>query len=121
MAHSLEVRAPYLDPSVVDHFTNLPPRLIFRNGRGKYLLRTSAEGILPRRVLDRPKKGFGLPQATWLRTHLRERMEQAIVDSRSRGWFRTSVIDGMWRAHQSGRADYRRSLWNFLFSFPFQS
>jgi asparagine synthase (glutamine-hydrolysing) len=121
MMHSLEVRSPYLDPSVVKALTDLPPNLIFRNGKGKYLLRRATRHLLPPELVDKPKKGFGVPQATWLRTILRDRMEEAVRRTRTEGWFRHDVIEPMWREHLSGAADHRRSLWNFLFSFPFQS
>ena len=121
MMHSLEARAPYLDPAVVETMTNLPASLIFRNGRGKYLLRRETARLLPAPLRRKPKKGFGVPQASWLRTILRERMEESIRRNRGDGWFRPEVIETMWREHLSGRDDHRRPLWNFLFSFPFRS
>jgi asparagine synthase (glutamine-hydrolysing) len=121
MMHSLEARAPYLDPAVVETMTNLPASLIFRNGRGKYLLRRAAARLLPPPLRRKPKKGFGVPQSTWLRTILRERMEEAIRRNRGDGWLRPEVIETMWREHLSGRDDHRRALWNFLFSFPFRA
>jgi asparagine synthase (glutamine-hydrolysing) len=121
MMHSLEARAPYLDPAVVETMTNLPASLIFRNGRGKYLLRRAASPLLPKPLLRKPKKGFGVPQARWLRTILRERMEEALRRNRTGGWLRPEVIETMWSEHLAGRDDHRRALWNFLFSFPFQA
>ncbi len=121
MMHSLEARAPYLDPRLVQTMTDLPASLIFRNGRGKYLLRRAASNLLPKALLKKPKKGFGVPQAAWLRTILRERVEEALRRNRKDGWFRSEVIETMWREHLSGRDDHRRALWNFLFSFPFQA
>ncbi len=121
MMHSLEVRAPLLDPNLTATLANLPADLIYRNGKGKYLLRQIAKQSLPAELLKKPKKGFGVPQATWLRTILRDRMEYALEQSRHGGWFCHKTISKMWTAHLSGKADYRRSLWNFLFSFPFQS
>jgi asparagine synthase (glutamine-hydrolysing) len=121
MMHSLEVRAPFLDPVLVETLLGLPVDLVYKNGRGKQLLRRVATRLLPPEVLAKPKKGFGVPQATWLRTVLRERMEHAIETSRHTGWFDHTAIQTMWQAHLSGRADYRKSLWSFLFSFPFQS
>jgi asparagine synthase (glutamine-hydrolysing) len=121
MMHSLEVRSPYLDVDLAKTLANLPAELIFRNGRGKVLLRKLAENLLPPSLLEKKKKGFGVPQASWLRTILRDRMEAALEETRrGDGWFRYDVIAPMWRDHASGRTDYRRSLWNFLFSFPFQ-
>jgi asparagine synthase (glutamine-hydrolysing) len=121
MFHSLEVRAPLLDQNLAQFLGNLPENLIFRGGKGKALMRRVAEKLLPLALLRKPKKGFGVPQATWLRTVLRERMEDALDQTRRGGWFRHDVIDGMWQEHLAGRADYRRALWTYLFSFPFQS
>jgi asparagine synthase (glutamine-hydrolysing) len=121
MMHSLEVRAPYLDPGVVGSLTDVPAALIQRHGRGKQVLRSAARDLLPRAVLQKAKKGFGVPQAAWLRTVLRDRMEEALRRSRTEGWFRHDVVEAMWRDHLSGREDHRRGLWNFLFSFPFQA
>jgi asparagine synthase (glutamine-hydrolysing) len=121
MAYGLEVRAPYLDARLAKFLADLPASLIFRGGKGKYLMRQVAEKLLPAALLHKKKKGFGVPQATWLKTILRERMEAALEQTRQGGWFRFDLIDRMWQEHLAGRADYRRALWNFLFSFPFQT
>lgn len=121
MMHSLEARAPYLDPVFVETMTNLPASMIFRKGRGKSLLRRAVADLLPAPLLRKPKKGLGVPQAAWLRTALRDRMEEALRRNRTDGWFRAAVIEKMWCEHLSGRDDHRRALWNFLFSFPFQA
>jgi len=121
MMHSLEVRAPYLDPGFVEAMTNLPASMIFRNRRGKSVLRRAAARLLPAALLRKPKKGLGVPQAAWLRTVLRDRMEEAMRRNQADGWFRSAVIEKMWNEHLSGRDDHRRALWNFLFSFPFQA
>jgi asparagine synthase (glutamine-hydrolysing) len=120
MMHSLEVRAPFLDPDVADLLARLPPHLIFRRGRGKVLLRKVARGRLPAELLGRAKKGLGVPQTTWLKTVLRDRMESCLESTRQDGWFRHEAMQALWREHLEGRADHRRLLWNFLFSFPFQ-
>ncbi len=121
MMHSLEVRAPFLDPQLAQTLANLPRELIFRRGKGKSLLRKMGRKILPPAILAKPKKGFGVPQGTWLTTILRDRMEAALEQTRKGGWYNYQTIDRLCREHLAGRADYRRSLWNFLFSFPFQS
>jgi asparagine synthase (glutamine-hydrolysing) len=121
MAYALEVRAPYLDARLAKFLADLPAPLIFRGGKGKYLMRQVAEKLLPAALLHKKKKGFGVPQATWLKTILRERMEAALEQTRQGGWFRYELINRMWQEHLSGQADYRRALWNFLFSFPFQT
>lgn len=120
MMHSLEVRAPFLDPDLADLLAGLPPELIFRHGRGKVLLRRLAARRLPPELVDRPKKGLGVPQTAWLRTVLRERMEAGLAASDGDGWFRRDAMRRLWHEHLAGHADHRRLLWNFLFSFPFQ-
>jgi asparagine synthase (glutamine-hydrolysing) len=120
MMHSLEVRAPFLDPELATWLLSLPPALVFRRGRGKVLLRRLARRMLPPALLAKPKKGLGVPQATWLRTVLRERVEACLELNRKGGWFRQDRVEAMWRTHLSGRDDHRRALWTFLFSFPFR-
>jgi asparagine synthase (glutamine-hydrolysing) len=120
MLHSLEVRAPFLDPQVADLLSILPPELIFHGGRGKRLLRRVAVTLLPAALMRKPKKGLGVPQAEWLRTVLRARVEAALEHARTDGWFDHGTIETLWREHLAGTADYRRSLWSFVFAAPFQ-
>lgn len=122
MMCSLEVRSPFLDPDLASALAALPKEWIFHHGRGKVLLRELArhELQLPVETLRKPKKGLGVPQASWLRTVLRPRMEAAIEATRCGGWFDPEPIERRWKAHLSERADHRRSLWNFLLSSPFQ-
>lgn len=120
MLHSLEVRAPFLDPDVAELLSALPPRLVFRGGRGKQLLRRMAASLLPPALMRKPKKGLGVPQAEWLRTVLRTRVETGLDYARHDGWFDHGTIAELWREHLAGTADYRRSLWSFVFASPFQ-
>lgn len=120
MMCSLEVRCPFLDPGLASALAALPPELVYRRGQGKVLLRRLAARRLPPEVLAKPKKGLGVPQAAWLRTSLRDRVEEGLEQSRTGGWFDAGAVEKLWRAHRSGRADFRRALWNFVFSFPFQ-
>jgi asparagine synthase (glutamine-hydrolysing) len=120
MMNSLEVRAPFLDPDLARFLADLPSPLIFRSGKGKVLMRRVAENLLPQALLHKKKKGFGVPQAKWLKTVLRDRMEDALERTRRGGWYCYSTIAELWREHAAAKADYRRALWNFLFSFPFQ-
>ena len=76
MAHGLEVRPPLLDDAMVDRAFALPSRYKLRRGSGKYLLKLAARGKIPDEIIDRPKKGFGIPLASWLRGPLRDRIER---------------------------------------------
>ncbi len=121
MMHSLEVRAPFLDPGVADSLTSLPAALIFHRGKGKILLSSMARELLPESLLAKPKKGLGVPLTTWFKTVLRDRMEQALSTSETGGWFDAEAIRRMRREHFEGRYDHRKALWNYLVSQPFQS
>ena len=121
MMHSLEVRAPFLDPGVAESLTNLPPSLIFQRGKGKTLLGSMARDLLPHQLLRKRKKGLGVPLNTWFKTVLRQRMEEALNESATDGWFQERAIRSLWSEHLAGRYDHRKALWNYLVSMPFQT
>jgi asparagine synthase (glutamine-hydrolysing) len=72
MAHSLEVRVPFLDMPFSNYVLSLPSRCKIHKGEKKYLFRKAMRGVVPDFVLDAPKKGFGVPFANWIGTCLRE-------------------------------------------------
>lgn len=71
MAHSLEVRPPFLDPRVIDLASRLPGRLKIKEGRTKHILKEALRGVMPQGLIDRPKEGFVLPLAQWLKGPIR--------------------------------------------------
>jgi asparagine synthase (glutamine-hydrolysing) len=107
MMVSLEARAIFLDNDLVAFCEKLPNRFKFRNGRGKYLLRKALEGQIPDSILNRPKKGFGVPLTKWLRD-LPEEGLHAIPGMRH------NEIDRLWQEHREGKADHRLFLWSLL-------
>ena len=66
MAHSIEVRVPFLDNELTDYVLGLPSRIKIRGGQKKWLLKKALNGIVPNNVLYGPKKGFGVPFGFWL-------------------------------------------------------
>jgi asparagine synthase (glutamine-hydrolysing) len=100
MMHSLEVRAPYLDLGVVELVRRVPARFKLRRGRGKFLLRSALAPVLPREVLRRPKKGFGIPVGRWLAEGTPPFDE---VRCRVGGDFFAARL----AEHRAGRADHR--------------
>lgn len=121
MMHSLEVRAPFLDPAVASSLTDLPESMIYSFGKGKRLLRRLADRLLPEPLLKKPKKGLGVPLTTWFKTFLRERIEDQITASRTNGWFDPSAVRQLWSEHLQGRYDHRKALWSYLALSTFQS
>lgn len=108
MAVSLESRAVFLDNDVVDFCRRLPHRFKLRNGTRKYLLKRAMQGLLPDEVLQRPKKGFGIPLAKWLREVPATPPLQPVPGMRD------GFAERMWQAHRQGRADHRLFLWSWL-------
>ncbi len=116
MYASLEVRAPFLDPDVVALINRLPSELKRRGTTGKYLLKRVLRGKLPDVIIDRPKKGFGLPLSAWLRGALRPMCEELLDPSRVRqeGFFDPAYVSRLVREHMTGRANHRKLLWTLI-------
>jgi asparagine synthase (glutamine-hydrolysing) len=116
MAASLELRAPYLDTAVVEFATRLPWRLKMSLTRTKVLLRRALRGVVPEEILRRPKKGFGIPVAAWIRGPLRPLFEEELSERslREGGVFDPGAVRSLLRTHLDGRADLRKPLWTLL-------
>jgi asparagine synthase (glutamine-hydrolysing) len=116
MAHGLEVRPPLLDNQMVDWAFTLPSTYKLRGRTGKYLLKKAARGKIPSEIIDRPKKGFGIPLAKWLRGNLRDRMETVVEKSPvwDLGPLRRATFETWNREHQSAQRDHSKPLWALL-------
>jgi asparagine synthase (glutamine-hydrolysing) len=116
MACSLEVRVPLLDAELVDAIAALPPAFKYGRGQTKRLLKAAAAPHLPAAILKRPKKGFGIPVARWLRGPLAGLLERLLGKERLKrqGLFRPDEIALRIREHQQGTRDHRKPLWTLL-------
>lgn len=116
MAVSLEARVPLLDPGVVAAAWRVPFAMQTRGWTGKQVLRSVLEKFVPRSLFERPKKGFGVPIAEWLRGPLRDWGEEYLSESRLQheGYFHAASIRQKWLEHQSGRVDWAYLLWDVL-------
>ncbi|WP_432837671.1 asparagine synthase (glutamine-hydrolyzing) [Dactylosporangium sp. CA-092794] len=115
MANSVEARSPLLDQHLLAWAAGLPTRLKVRGGTTKYLFKRAMAGWLPAEVIDRPKMGFGVPLAQWLRGDLSELTWSLLTDdtARGRGLFRQEHVRAMLRRHADG-VDESRRLWSLL-------
>jgi len=115
MANSVEARVPFLDHRLVEYAMSLSMEAKVHGGR-KHLLKQAVEGIVPREVLDRPKRGFGVPVAAWFRGELGTLFDkvQASTGLRDLGLLDFSVVDRMLADHRSGRRDAGMQLWVLL-------
>ncbi len=116
MACGLEVRAPFLDADLVDSIARLPASYKYEKGQTKRLLKRAASGRLPSAILERPKKGFGIPVARWLRGPLGPLMDSLLDPSRlaRQGLFRPEEVARTVAEHRSGVRDHRKPLWTLL-------
>jgi asparagine synthase (glutamine-hydrolysing) len=121
MAFSLEARDPLLDHSLFEWAARLPLKWKLRGATNKYLLRQLAYRYVPRPILDRPKMGFGVPMARWLRTSLRDWADGLLRDGSdfaALGLDHKAVIS-LWEQHLSGRRQAHTSLWSILVMLQF--
>jgi asparagine synthase (glutamine-hydrolysing) len=118
MACSLEVRAPFLDVELVEFLGRVPPRLKLRRFDTKHLLKRAMGEVLPPGIANRPKKGFGIPVADWLKGPLRGAMQDELSPERLRaqGIFVPGEVQRLVSEHLAGRRDHRKPLWT-LFMF----
>lgn len=116
MAQSLETRVPLLDRQVVEFALSPPMDLKIRNHEAKWILRRVADKYLPRELMQRPKKGFGVPLEDWLRGPLRDWSGDLVFDSRLEvDWiFDARYIQRLWEEHQSGDRRWHVQLWDVL-------
>jgi asparagine synthase (glutamine-hydrolysing) len=114
MAVSLEVRPPLLDHRVVEFAWTLPRHMRIRNGETKWLLRRVLDRYVPRALIDRPKMGFGIPLADWLRGPLRDWAEDLLDPARLGGMLDAAAVRTRWSEHISGQRNWAYGLWTIL-------
>ena len=115
MANSLELRSPMMDVNVVEWGIALPDKYKIRGFETKHILKDVARSLVPAELIDRPKMGFGIPRAEWLRTGMREMVIDTLTDSTAaqRGWFNTIEVQKIIDTHMSGE-DRDNQLWPML-------
>ncbi len=116
MAFSLEARVPLLDHRVIAFAWGLEPNLLYQRRRPKWLLRQVLDRYLPSRLVDRPKMGFGVPIAAWLRGPLRDWADALLSERRlaEGGFLDAGLVRARWREQVSGRRDWQFQLWSVL-------
>jgi asparagine synthase (glutamine-hydrolysing) len=116
MACALEARVPFLDPDVAQFAAALPLHYKLRGNSGKWLLRRVLHRYLAPAFFRRPKQGFAVPLAQWLRGPLREWAEDLLSLQALRGTlaFEPGPIRASWAAHLSGRENHDQALWTIL-------
>ena len=116
MASSLEVRSPLLDHKVIEFAATLPSDMKYRNGVSKYFLKRYAERHAPASVIHRPKMGFSIPLAAWLRGEMSGMAEDLLLSERAlaRGYFNPDQVRALWTRHQERRREHPHQIWALM-------
>ncbi len=116
MAHSLEVRVPFLDNEVAEFVLPLPGRLKATALHDKILLRRAVDGVIPETTATRRKQAFAVPIGSWLRGDLKAAMIDYLEPGslKRRGLFNASVVNALVAEHLSGARDHGAALWTLL-------
>jgi len=105
MANSLELRSPMLDVNVVEWGISLPRKYKIKGFETKHILKDVARSLVPSKLIDRPKMGFGIPRAEWLRVGMREMAIDTLTDTTAtqRGWFNPAEVKKVLDLHMAGQ------------------
>jgi asparagine synthase (glutamine-hydrolysing) len=116
MAHSLEVRVPFLDNALVTLAEQIPARLKHGGGGGKELLRRAMAPLLPDEITTKRKQGFSPPDQSWYRGPTMDYIREVLLDERtlSRGWFKPEYVKRVLNEHLDGRINHRLLIWSLL-------
>ncbi len=115
MANSLELRSPLLDVNVVEWGVSLPQKYKIKGLETKHILKDVARSLVPSELIDRPKMGFGIPRAEWLRTGMKDMLIDTLTDTTAtqRGWFNSIEVKKVIGFHMEGQ-DKDSLLWPML-------
>lgn len=116
MMVSLEARAPLVDHVLAEFAATIPVELRMKGATTKYLLKKVAERLMPRELVYRPKKGFAVPVAYWLRAEWAAHMDDLILgeSALARGTFRPEYLRRIVAEHRSGKRDNSGVLWTLM-------
>jgi len=116
MAHSVEVRTPFLDYRLVEYVASLPGNYKIKNGRVKSILKDSVSDLLPKEILNRPKEGFVLPINDWIIENLSEYISEILDSSRLKkhGLLNHEFVASLLDNHFKGLQKNGPQLWNLV-------
>ena len=117
MANGLEVRSPFLDHRIVEYaLENLSNKQKIQWGKGKFILRKILSKYLPKKLINRPKMGFGVPLSNWLRNELRDWMLETLEENKikNQGFLNHNNIKNLIISHLKGSHNHHYELWPIL-------
>ncbi len=114
MAHSLELRTPFVDKDVFEVARHIPSEYKISHGTTKYILRKAVKGLVPSHVLERRKLGFPVPIRVWLRAEMYEWARDIIKKSQTDKYFDKNYFLNLLEEHRRKRKDNSRKIWTIL-------
>ncbi len=117
MAHSLEVRVPFLDREIVEYVERLPARFKVRYGQRKWLHRQVCKGFLPPAILKRKKRGFAVNVVDeWFQGNMTSHLDGYLLDQQSLmfEFLRPDAVGNLLREHRSGQCDNHKMLFSLV-------
>jgi len=116
MAASLEARSPFLDHQLTQFAAGIPSNLKVKRGVSKYILKKALRGVLPDKIIDRKKHGFGVPVGAWFRGDLAGYVNSVLLGDKAakRGIMPQDTVRRMVDTHMSGKTDLGQALWTLL-------
>jgi asparagine synthase (glutamine-hydrolysing) len=116
MATAVELRVPFLDHKLVEFASTLPDSLKIREGKGKWILRQVMGTELPPSILQRPKKGFAIPTASWLRFELRDFIHDTLLSNNSActTYFDRKAVSDVVSRNEQGRFSGFQEVWSLI-------
>jgi asparagine synthase (glutamine-hydrolysing) len=116
MAHSVEIRSPFLDYRLVEFAATIPGRLKIRDGNVKDILKKTVERLLPEGIIQRPKEGFVLPIFSWMIEKLKGYNRSVLSKERLRkhGLLNTEAVDDLLKDYHAGNLNYAGRIWNLM-------
>ena len=116
MFYSLEARAPFLDKDLIELAFSLPLSFKIRNGKSKWVLKKILEKYVPEKLFNRPKHGFGVPISEWMRTDLKDWVNDNLSESvcKKHNFFNYKVIEKTKKEHFNGNYNHELKLWSLL-------
>lgn len=113
MAHSLEVRSPYLDYRMFEFLSTLPAKFRLNKLKGKYILKKFAENKIPKEIIYRKKEGFSVPLNTWFDNELKEITQNLLLENK-RDYFHKPIVQKIINNHLQRKKEYSTQLWILL-------
>ena len=116
MKNSLETRVPIIDHNIFEFAWSLPLDMKINNGKGKDILKKMLYRYVPKELIERPKMGFGVPIADWLRNDLKPLANESfsIKNLQNQGFFDAKKVNKLWNDHLLGKRNFHHQLWSVL-------